>query len=170
VNGASIRVVAAFPGKYTVDDSIRREINIERAYLTWQRFENFKESIEITKRKLMGFLKWAKAGKHITYILGASTKGETLAQVCGITVDDIPFAAEINKEKFGLKMLGTNILIISQTEALIKHPEYFVVLPWHFKKSILEDTSIIDYINSGGKLVFPLPRLSVVSTTGEYFL
>ncbi len=37
-----------------------------------------------------------------------------------------------------------------------------MVLPWHFKKSIVERERA--YINSGGKLIFPLPSLEVFPT------
>ncbi|MEW5694282.1 MAG: hypothetical protein AB1765_13435 [Candidatus Hydrogenedentota bacterium] len=39
-------------------------------------------------------------------------------------------------------------------------PEYFMVLPWHFKDNIIEREQ--NYLNSGGKLVFPLPKLEII--------
>ena len=39
-------------------------------------------------------------------------------------------------------------------------PDYFLVLPWHFKHSILERES--DYIAQGGKFIFPLPEIEIV--------
>jgi NDP-4-keto-2,6-dideoxyhexose 3-C-methyltransferase len=41
------------------------------------------------------------------------------------------------------------------------HPDYFLVLPWHFRAAIIErETS---FRRRGGKLVFPLPVLDIVS-------
>ena len=39
-------------------------------------------------------------------------------------------------------------------------PDYFLVLPWHFKNSILERER--EYTASGGKFIFPLPDIEIV--------
>jgi hypothetical protein len=41
------------------------------------------------------------------------------------------------------------------------HPDYFLVLPWHFRDAIIRRETA--FRQSGGKLVFPLPQLEVVS-------
>jgi hypothetical protein len=43
--------------------------------------------------------------------------------------------AEVNPDKFGAYAPGTNIPIISETEARAMNPDYFLVLPWHFKEA-----------------------------------
>ena len=170
VNGASIRVTASFPGKYRVSDNVDKELKIEKEFLTDDAFNKFSESIKSTKVKLSGFLKWAKSRNKRVYIMGASTKGNSLLQVCGVTNEDCEFASEVNKDKFGLKTIGSNIEIISEEESLIKHPDYFIVLPWHFKSSLITKSGVQDYLNSNGRLIFPLPEFTVVTTTGEFKL
>jgi hypothetical protein len=39
-------------------------------------------------------------------------------------------------------------------------PDYFLVFPWHFKYSILEQRR--EFIEKGGKFVFPLPEIEIV--------
>jgi hypothetical protein len=39
-------------------------------------------------------------------------------------------------------------------------PDYFFVLPWHFKHSILERER--DFTKGGGKFIFPLPEIEIV--------
>ncbi len=68
---------------------------------------------------------------------GASTKGNVILQFCNLTPKDIPFIAEVNKDKFGRYTPGTYIPIISENEARKMKPDYFLVLPWHFKENIL---------------------------------
>jgi hypothetical protein len=99
-----------------------------------------------------------KEGKKIIGY-GASTKGNVLLQFCGITNDEIPYIAEINEDKFGRLTPGTHIPIISEEEAHNMQPDYFLVLPWHFKKNILQREK--DYINRGGKFIFPLPYIEI---------
>ena len=91
---------------------------------------------------------------------GASTKGNVLLQFCGITSKQIPFIAEVNQEKFGSFTPGTLIPIISEEEAKKMNPDYFLVLPWHFKDSILEREK--NYIANGGKFIFPLPEIEII--------
>ena len=91
---------------------------------------------------------------------GASTKGNVLLQFCGLTRNEIPYIAEVNPDKFGAYTPGTAIPIISEAEARAQKPDYFLVLPWHFKNSILERER--EYIAAGGKFIFPLPDIEIV--------
>jgi hypothetical protein len=91
---------------------------------------------------------------------GASTKGNVLLQFCNITSTHIPFIAEVNSEKFGSFTPGTHIPIISESEARAMNPDYFLVLPWHFKHNILEREK--EFRARGGKFIFPLPEIEIV--------
>lgn len=53
--------------------------------------------------------------------------------------------AEVNEYKFGRTTPGTLIPLISEKEAKAMNPDYFFVLPWHFRKSILaRETEFIE--------------------------
>lgn len=91
---------------------------------------------------------------------GASTKGNVLLQFCQFGPQQIPAIAEVNTEKFGAYTPGTLIPIISEEEARAMRPDYFLVLPWHFKSTIVQREK--DYLASGGKLIFPLPEIEIV--------
>jgi hypothetical protein len=98
-------------------------------------------------------------GKTI-YGYGASTKGNVLLQWCGFTSDDIAAIGEVNPDKFGCITPGTNIPIISEQEVKDMKPDYMMVLPWHFKNGIIQREK--DYLNSGGKFIFPLPYIQII--------
>lgn len=91
---------------------------------------------------------------------GASTKGNVMLQFCGLTSDDIPAIAEVNEEKFGRVTPGTHIPIISEAEARAMKPDYFLVLPWHFKEGIIQRES--DFLLGGGKFIFPFPEIEII--------
>lgn len=91
---------------------------------------------------------------------GASTKGNVLLQFCGLTPAHIPFIAEVNPQKFGSYTPGTLIPIIPEEEAHRMKPDYFLVLPWHFKSSIIHREK--NYLMNGGKLIFPLPEIEII--------
>ena len=91
---------------------------------------------------------------------GASTKGNVVLQFCGLTAADIPAIAEVNPEKFGHITPGSHIPIISEAEAKAMKPDYFLVLPWHFKEGILRREK--EYLASGGRFIFPFPEIEIV--------
>lgn len=91
---------------------------------------------------------------------GASTKGNVLLQFCGLTSKHICCIAEVNEEKFGAFTPGTNIPIVSEKEAREMKPDYFLVLPWHFKDSILQREKA--FMEKGGKFIFPMPEIEII--------
>ena len=83
-----------------------------------------------------------------------------LLQFCGLTADDIPAIAEVNPDKYGCFTPGSHIPIISEEEAKKLKPDYFLVLPWHFKENILHRER--EYLANGGKMIFPMPEIEIV--------
>ncbi|MGZ3687641.1 MAG: class I SAM-dependent methyltransferase [Bdellovibrionota bacterium] len=123
-------------------------------------YQEFKKRIETERTKLLAFLKEARASGKKVYGYGASTKGNVLLQYCHLTEKDLGCIAEVNEDKFGAFTPGTRIPIVSERDARDTKPDYFLVLPWHFKKGILEREK--DFLASGGHFVFPLPELEIV--------
>ena len=123
-------------------------------------FRDFEERVFKHRKNLMDLIEaLVKDGKKV-FGYGASTKGNVLLQFCGFTTKQIPYIAEVNEQKFGCFTPGTCIPIISEKEARAMKPDYFLVLPWHFKHSILEREK--EYIEQGGKFIFPLPEIEIV--------
>ena len=91
---------------------------------------------------------------------GASTKGNVLLQFCSLTATDIPAIAEVNPDKFGCYTPGSHIPIISEADARAMKPDYFLLLPWHFKDGILRREK--EYLASGGKFIIPFPEIEIV--------
>ena len=50
--------------------------------------------------------------------------------------------------------------IISEVLSRFYNPDYYLVLPWHFKKEILSREKFIR--KKGTKFIFPLPNLKIV--------
>lgn len=97
--------------------------------------------------------------------LGASTKGNVLLQICEIDKKMLPYISERNREKVGLRTLGTDIEIISEEKARHLNPSCMLVIPWNFKEEILEREKV--YIQNGGKMLFLIPYPHVIDKNGE---
>lgn len=111
---------------------------------------------EDLRRLILGLL--ADGKKVFGY--GASTKGNVLLQFCGLTPTEIPVIADVNPDKFGAFAPGTHIPIISEQEARAMRPDYFLVLPWHFREDILRRERL--FLDVGGKMIFPFPAIEIV--------
>lgn len=167
VNGGSFRTFIKFKSsKINSRSGFKRvsEIrNLEKRFSlgSKQIYLDFADRVNEIRSSLKRFVKSeVKKGKKI-YIYGASTRGNTLIQACSLDYRFIKAASERNKDKWGKKIASTGIPIISEEQARKDHPDYFLVLPWFFRQEFLEREK--EYLISGGKMIFPLPRLEIVS-------
>jgi len=123
-------------------------------------FREFEKRVFQHREDLRALIKTLKrAGKKILGY-GASTKGNVLLQFCNLDNTDIEAIAEINPDKFGAYTPGSKIPIISEAEAKKMKPDYFLVLPWHFRDGILQREQ--EYLAQGGAMIFPLPEIEIV--------
>jgi C-methyltransferase C-terminal domain/Methyltransferase domain len=167
-NGGSIRCFAchASQGKYGSSedkDFIHRlrisefemELDTDRPYL------QFQERIKRTREDLNTLLFDIRARGERIHIYGASTKGNVLLQWYGINRIIVDCAADRNPLKTGSRTLGTDIPIVSEEQSRAAKPDYYLVLPWHFRSEFLERER--GTIESGTKMIFPLPVVEVVT-------
>ena len=168
INGGSIRCYVTHQNNKTFDRQnenikIKNTITNEKkqkllSVSTYQEF--YQKSITI-KNKINKLFDTIKKNKKKVYILGASTKGNTILQFLNIEKNFIKLAVERNKEKTGAYIIGSNIKIISENSVKKNYPDYYLVLPWHFKKEIINREKV--YIKNGGSLIFPLPRVHIIN-------
>ena len=123
-------------------------------------FREFEERVYRHRADLIRLVQALNADGKTVIGLGASTKGNVMLQFCGFTAKDIPCIAEVNEDKFGRFTPGSHIPIVSEAEARAMQPDYFLVLPWHFKDGIVAREA--EFIAKGGKMIFPLPEIEIV--------
>jgi len=165
INGGSFAITACHKHSKTYKRNVERISSIlydeETAGIgSISFFKHFTHRVEKHKLELFSLLKTLKEQNKTVIGYGASTKGNVLLQYCGITENELPFIAEVNEDKYGCYTPGTNIPIISEKEAHAMKPDYYFVLPWHFKDNILSREN--DFISRGGKFIFPLPKVEIV--------
>ena len=168
INGGSIRCFVTHKDNFIYDKKTdynqcnrllinEKRLKVRNKYI----YDKFALSINIIKKRLLYIINNILKNKETIYILGASTKGNTILQFLEVDNKTIPYAIDRNKEKIGAKTLGTNIKIISENKASSKEPNYKLVLPWHFKTEIIKRE--LNYLKKGGKLIFPLPFVTIIS-------
>ena len=123
-------------------------------------YKKFIRSIDKSKHQLLEKIRlFNRMGKKI-HCYGASTKGNVLLQYYGIDNKLIEYAAERNKLKYNFYTPGSRIKIISEKVSRSLRPDYYLVLPWHFKNEILLRENNIR--KKGVKFIFPLPNLQII--------
>lgn len=125
-------------------------------------YEQFADRVRGHRDKLAKLLHDLRDTGSTVHVYGASTKGNTLLQFCGIDSTLIPYAAERNPDKVGARTLGTDIEIISEAESRAKRPDYYLVLPWHFRDEIVAREAAT--LEAGCQLIFPLPAVETVGS------
>jgi hypothetical protein len=165
VNGGSFRVFirkkgAAIPDEDRATVAALREEERALGLDTERPYEAFKAEARAIRDDLLRLLEDLQAQSKKVYIYGASTKGNTLLQYCGIDPRLVAKAADRNPEKWGLRTLGTNIPIISEDQARKEQPDYFLVLPWHFLDGFVKREQ--EFLARGGKFIVPFPRVRLV--------
>jgi NDP-4-keto-2,6-dideoxyhexose 3-C-methyltransferase len=123
-------------------------------------YNAFRERCSRLRDQLRSFIQTEVSRKKRIHIYGASTKGNTILQYCGLDHSLIEAAADRNPEKSGARTPGTNIPIISEEESRKMKPDFFLALPWHFRKEFIQRER--EFSSRGGRFIFPLPALEIV--------
>lgn len=165
INGGSFAVTAAKASNRTlkandavIDWLLAQEDRM--ALKTPRPYREFEDRVFRHRDDLTRLIRSLNADGKKVLGYGASTKGNVVLQFCGLTAKDVPVIAEVNQEKFGRVTPGTHIPIVSEIEARAMKPDYFLVLPWHFKDGILRREK--EYLANGGRFIFPFPEIEIV--------
>lgn len=167
VNGGSFRLVVGHAGRHQIkpewNDRVQtlRINEFELALDTDAPYATFRANIETIRHDLQTFLKQAKAEGKLVHGYGASTKGSTTLQYCGITSELVPAIADRNPRKWGQYTIGSQIKIISEEESRAAKPDYYLVLPWHFLAEF--KTRETEFLKRGGKFLVPMPTVHLES-------
>lgn len=162
-NGGSFRIYLSkkTSTKYTQNQTLINNILQEENNMNISNKETyikFMKNCDIEINKLKEFISLVIKNNKKVYIYGASTKGNCLLQYANIDNNSIKYAVERNLNKVG-KMTSTGIEIISEETMRQNPPDYLLVLPWHFKKEIIEREKI--FLENGGQLIFPFPEFEI---------
>ena len=169
INGGSIRAFIKF--KDSNKFSISKRVNDVMAYETKlglsdeKTYLDFANQIKSLKQQTCKFIKEEiNNGKKI-YVYGASTRGNTLLQYYGLDSQFIQAASERNPAKWGKYIVGSMIPIISEEQARLEKPDYFLVLPWYFADEFVSREK--KFLENGGKFLIPLPQFKLIDSNNS---
>ena len=163
INGGSSRYyICHEDSKFNFNKkNIYNTLNKEKNYNLYsvKTFKSFYANINKQKKILNKLIKKIKNKNMSIHGYGASTKGNVLLQFYNINNKQIDYISDRNPLKSNFYTPGTKIKIISENKSRKIKPDYYLVLPWHFKNEILTREKKIR--KKGTKFIFPLPKVNI---------
>ena len=158
IHGGTLRIYVSHdrePG-----DSVSRLLEEEAGWAGDIGFyTNFTNKVERLRSELLELLRRLKEqGKRIA-VYGASAKGSTLLNYCGIGKETLDYVVDRSTVKQGLYTPGTHLEIHPPEKLLQDMPDYVLLLTWNFADEILEQQA--EYTNKGGRFIIPIPSVKV---------
>jgi hypothetical protein len=163
VNGGSVCCYAIHSLVQVVPDQtvkVMRRSEFDLMLDTKEPYDDFMRRAEEHKKQLRDLLVELKGGGKRVHVYGASTKGNTLLQWCDVTHELVEAAADRNPDKWGAFTPGTKIPIISEDASRARKPDYYLVLPWHFRNEFMKRERATMHL--GTQMIFPLPKIEIV--------
>jgi NDP-4-keto-2,6-dideoxyhexose 3-C-methyltransferase len=162
INGGSFRALIGFADHWGAREAVEALRRKELAFYADRPrvFEAFAHKVERVKAQLQAILAMYTAKGATVDLLGASTKGSTLIQYCGLDARTIRQAWERSPEKWGRYYSVSAIPIVSDEEGRKDPPAVLLSTIWQFRDSLLAREA--EYLSKGGRIVFPLPHVETV--------
>lgn len=168
INGGSLRLYIGHRGAH------RRTADAEAALRRLRVYEfemgldlagpyaEFRRNVEIARGDLVDICLRARNDGKRVHVYGASTKGNTILQHCGIGPELVELAADRNPDKWG-STTATGIPIVSEEDSRARRPDYYLALPWHFLDEF--ERRERQFLERGGRFITPLPTARIVEPT-----
>lgn len=158
IHGGSLRIHVAREGVKTPDGSVSALVEEEgkAGVGTAAYAEVFGQRVKQLKDELVGELGRLKSsGKRIA-AYGASAKGSTLLNYCGIGRELLEFVVDRSPHKQGKFTPGTHLPILPTAALEEQMPDVTLLLTWNFAEEIAAQQG--NYLRNGGKFLVPVPH------------
>ena len=166
VYGGSFRAFIKKKGcsRYPVNSSVYECIYRERELdlFSLRAYTDFDGRIKQSSFELCSLLHDIKRVGSAVWVYGASTKGNTILQYCGIGAGQITAAADANPFKIGKFLIGSDIPIKDEKDMRQSKPDYLLVLPYGFVQDFIKRESGFLPLT---KMIVPLPKVDVLEMT-----
>jgi SAM-dependent methyltransferase len=162
IHGGSLRLHAGHAGARPVRTSVGELLAEERAKGVDQTpfYQGFAEQVRRLKTDLLRQLAGLKQRGQSVAAYGASAKGSTLLNYCGLGQETLDFVADRSTHKQGRLTPGTHLPIVPPEELAKRRPDHTLLLTWNFADEILEQQRA--YRERGGMFIIPIPEVRTV--------
>lgn len=160
--GGSIRVFLRRDPYKTLESSMRVTMMLKHEqYLglgKLETYQGFQAHVDYTRTKLVKLLTDLKQQGKTIYGYGASAKGNTLLNTCGIGPELLDCIVDLTPYKVGKYSPGMHIPVKHPKD--VAPPDYYLVLVWNYLPGILKREQA--YRDAGGRFIVPIPSPIII--------
>ncbi len=122
-------------------------------------YRSFQKNIQTVKNDLLQTLIKIKNREKSIVAYGASAKGNTLFNYCGISYDFIDYSVDMNTAKQNTFLPGSHIPVYPPTKISETKPDYILITPWNIKQEIINQ---LRHTNAWDcKYIVAIPRIEI---------
>lgn len=165
VRSGAVRFYARNKGKRAdaISDSVIKMRSEEKlkGYDKAQTFVNYGRKVNGTRDELLKVLDELKKKGKVIIGYGASGRGTTIMNFCGIDGKYLDYVVDDAPAKHGFFTPGTHVPIKPWEDTKQgAFPEYSLLFAWSFINEVKKRRS--EYLEQGGKFIVPLPEVCIV--------
>ena len=161
IHGGSIRIFAS-KNSLSEESSIKKFQKFERSKKLYDinTYKNFDKKAKKVRKDLLNILAGIKNRNKKIAAYGASAKGNTLLNYCGIDRKIVRFIIDDTPEKQNLISPGSKIRIVDSGYLNKENPDYIILLAWNFAGEIIQKTKSV--YKRKVKYIIPIPYVRVI--------
>ena len=163
VHGGSLRVFLQKPGARSKTSEVERVRQLERSegLAGPEVFRQMGQRVRVMREQLVELLAGLKKQGKSIVAYGASAKGSTLLNYCGLGADVIDYIVDRSTVKQGRFAPGVHLPIYPVEKLLENKPDYALLLAWNFADEIRQQQR--GYEQIGGRFIHPVPEPRILA-------
>jgi SAM-dependent methyltransferase len=161
-HGGSIRMYVGRTGRHPITAGLRELIATEARRLAdaGSVFAAFAGKVETQRAALRALLDDLRSKGTRLAGYGATAKGNTMLNYCGIGTETLAFVADTTPYKQGLLTPGTHIPVRPESAIDEQGIDVLLLLAWNYADAIVG--RMIAYTGRGGRFIHPIPLPRII--------
>nr|ACJ60959.1 VEG17 [uncultured soil bacterium] len=162
VHGGEVRYTLALAGARTPTNAVAELLawEAERQLSEYATLERFAVKVKKNKEDLIALLtKLRDEGKRVVGY-GATAKGATVNNFCGVTPDLVEFISDTTPAKQGKLSPGQHIPVHPHKKFADNYPDYALLFAWNHADEIMNAEQA--FRDAGGKWILYVPDVHVI--------
>ncbi len=158
IHGGSIRIYAsknAYDEESSVEATLEYEYN--NGFYEFSNYLSFAKKVDTVRDNLKNELVKLYDSQKKVMGYGASAKGISLLNYCGIKTPYISSIVDDTPDKQGKMTPGSHIDIVDFSHFEKEEPDYILLLAWNFKDELMAKTQHL-----GANYIIPIPTVSII--------